>query len=155
MPLLREPVMRTASRVSRSLVDLLHRSAAAPDAELLARFLDARDEAAFAAIVERHGTMVLGVCRRMLGHTPDAEDAFQAVFFALARNARSVRRRASLAAWLYGAATRVCLKLRRGYARLRTTNEPAEAISNEDPLARMSARDFLTILEQEIARLPE
>src|SRR5262245_14666686 len=100
---------------------LLRRSALAPtpDAELLARFVNGHDEAAFAAIVERHGATVLGACRRMLGNTADADDAFQAVFFALARNGGAVRRRASLAAWLYGAAYRVCLKSRRGHARRR------------------------------------
>jgi RNA polymerase sigma-70 factor (ECF subfamily) len=85
---------------------------AASDAELLARFLARRDEAAFAAIVARHGPMVLRVCRRILADAHAAEDCFQATFLVLARKAASVRRRESLAAWLHGVAARVSRKAR-------------------------------------------
>src|SRR5258708_38878893 len=89
-----------------AILPILRQSVATPasDADLMARFADHRDEAAFAALVDRHGPLVLGVCRRMLGPTHDADDAFQAVFLALVRNPRAVRDRAALAAWLSGAA---------------------------------------------------
>src|SRR5262245_51486201 len=104
----------------RPLSDLLRhlRRAAGPpagvvsDADLLGRFADRRDEAAFEALVWRHGPLVLGVCRRLLGRGPDAEDAFQATFLALARKAAAVRRRAAVGPWLYTVARRAALRAR-------------------------------------------
>src|SRR4030095_7170868 len=76
------------------------------DGQLLERFVTRREEAAFEAIVRRHGPMVLGVGRRALGHPQDAEDAFQAVFLVLARKAGSLSRKDLLGNWLYGVAVR-------------------------------------------------
>src|SRR5262245_40657391 len=74
------------------------------DGQLLEAFITQADEAAFAALVHRHGPMVLGVCRRVIGHVQDAEDAFQATFFVLARKAASVLPRELVGNWLYGVA---------------------------------------------------
>src|SRR5262245_9311637 len=79
------------------------------DGQLLDRLVARRDETAeeaFATLVERHGPMVLGVCRRVLNHTQEAEDAFQATFLVLARKAATIARRETLASWLYGVALR-------------------------------------------------
>src|SRR5262245_29292005 len=77
------------------------------DDELLGRWLRENDEGAFASLVQRHGGMVLGVCKHRLRRLQDAEDACQAVFLILARKAASIRKRESLAGWLHGVAYRV------------------------------------------------
>ena len=100
------------------------------DRQLLERFTARRepaDEAAFAAIVARHGPMVLGLCRQLLGDHQHAEDAFQAVFLVLARQARSIRDPDALGAWLYGVALRTARKARGRLARLRQTEEAGAA----------------------------
>src|SRR5881227_386383 len=83
------------------------------DRDLLERFVEARDEAAFTVLIERHGPMVLGVCRRALPHFHDAEDACQATFLVLARKAGSLRKKTALSSWLHGVARRVAVKLKR------------------------------------------
>src|ERR1700677_3084748 len=96
------------------------------DRQLLERFTACgapADEAAFAAIVARHGPMVLGVCRQLLGDHHHAEDAFQAVFLVLARQARSIRDPDVLGAWLHGVAVRTSRKARARLARRRQTEE--------------------------------
>src|SRR5437016_1847548 len=108
------------------------------DAALLSRFAARRDEDAFAALVARHGPMVLGVCRRVLGDAHAAEDAFQAVFLVLARKAAAISRPDALAAWLYGVARRVARKARthsrrRGVA----LPVPLPASPCADPLAEL------------------
>src|SRR5262252_9901186 len=89
------------------------------DGQLLERFLNQRDEAAFEALVRRHGPMVLGVCQRVLRHSHEAEDAFQAVFLVLVRKASSIVPRDLVGSWLYGVALRTALKARGMAARRR------------------------------------
>src|SRR3954454_14471963 len=96
------------------------------DRQLLERFVNRRDpagDAAFAAIVGRHGPMVLGVCRQLLGDVQHAEDSFQAVFLVLAQKARSIRDPDLLGNWLYGVALRTARKARGRLARRRKTEE--------------------------------
>src|SRR5436309_2936408 len=80
------------------------------DRHLLQQFMAEEDEAAFAALVQRHGPMVLGVCRNVLHHQQDAEDVFQAAFLVLARKAHSIRKQQALSSWLHGVAYRLALK---------------------------------------------
>src|SRR5215813_11164793 len=100
-------------KVIRNLRQSLDRedSGGLSDAELLERVVAQRDPAAFEVLVWRHGAMVLGLCRRLLRHEQDAEDAFQAAFLILARKAGSIGRRQSLSSWLYKVAFRVALRL--------------------------------------------
>src|SRR5262245_61000932 len=90
----------------------LHRLGEASDGELLHRYSSERDEQAFAALVERHGSMVLGVCRRLLRQPADVDDAFQAVFLILVRKAPSLPTSGSLANWLYTVACRLTLRMK-------------------------------------------
>jgi RNA polymerase sigma factor (sigma-70 family) len=146
-----------------SVVRFLHRLSppgdlgGSQDSALLARFCADRDEAAFTALVQRHGPMVLGVCRRVLGDAPDAEDAFQATFLVLARKPRSVRRLASLGSWLYGVACRTALKARGQTARRRAKERQAVPSRAEapDPTTEVAWRDLRPVLDEEVRRLPE
>ncbi len=136
----------------RHLRTLLGREAAEPDEQLLVRFLDRRDDEAFAALVGRYGAMVLGVCRRVLRHDHDAEDAFQATFLVLARNAAAVRSRGSLAAWLHGVARRVSLKARAHTARLASVPLADLTVA---VTADASWGEVRALLDEELENLPE
>jgi RNA polymerase sigma factor (sigma-70 family) len=124
------------------------------DAQLLDRFL-ARGEAvevAFGALVARHGPMVLDVCFNVLRDPHDAQDAFQATFLVLASRARSIRRRESLAGWLYGVAHRVAVRSRANMIRRRMYEKRAAAMRSSREEARPESWPEL---HEEIARLPE
>jgi RNA polymerase sigma factor (sigma-70 family) len=124
------------------------------DRLLLDRFIKARDETAFAAVVERHGGMVLGICRRVLRNAHDAEDACQATFLVLARRAATVRKRDSLASWLHGVAFHVAKNLRRDLAR-RSAREAHEPEAHEtDLIADITRREEQALIDEELARLP-
>src|SRR5262245_18500038 len=127
----------------------------ATDAQLLRRFVAGREEAAFEALLRRHGPLVWQVCRRVLPRTDDAEDAFQATFLVLLRKAASVRKQASLASWLHGVAHRVALKAREE-ARRRDRHEPRGAAPvRPDVPAEASWREVQAVLGEEVLRLPE
>lgn len=128
------------------------------DGQLLERFL-ARDdgsEAAFAALVDRHGRMVSSVCRQALGASHDAEDAFQATFLILVRRAGSIRRRDSIGSWLYGVARRVSARARDDAARRRIREHRAGREFGETATRTLEPGDDpVAALIEEIARLPE
>jgi RNA polymerase sigma factor (sigma-70 family) len=132
---------------------LLQDGAGPTDAQLLASFVEHRDEAAFAAIVKRHGRLVWNVCRRILG-LHDTEDAFQATFLVLCRKAASIRRREMLASWLYGVAYQTALQARRTAAR-RRAREKQVADMPEPAIEKDLWNDLQPLLDQELSRLPE
>src|SRR5262249_3651131 len=118
------------------------------------RFARLRDEDAFAELVRRHGPLVLGLCRRVLGDWHDAEDAFQATFLVLAKNAASLRWPEALGPWLYGVALRTARKGRARAARRRSCERQAaapEAVSAADP----TGRDLRPLLDEAVGGLPE
>jgi RNA polymerase sigma factor (sigma-70 family) len=122
------------------------------DGQLLSQFLSRRDEAAFVALVRRHGPMVLGVCRRVLRNAADAEDAFQATFLVLVRKAASLTARAVLGDWLHGVARRTALSALRACARRRAKERAA---ARPDVQAEALPDDWLPLLDEELRRLPE
>lgn len=135
-------------------------AAGVSDGEVLERYLTRGDEAAFEALVVRHGPMVLAVCRRTLVDPGDLDDAFQATFLVLARRARSVRDRAGLGVWLHGVARRVCLLANRAAAR-RRQHERRAAEQREVrkaatmPRTNTNTSDELGLaIDEEIDRLP-
>lgn len=125
------------------------------DAELLERFVHRRDQAAFELLVWRHQRLVLSVCRRALGDVPDAEDAFQATFLALARKASAVCRGEAVAGWLHTVAFRIALRARKSASpRLKTNVDLAALESPADPYREAARRDLAAVLDEEISRLP-
>jgi RNA polymerase sigma factor (sigma-70 family) len=127
------------------------------DAQLLERFAGQGDEIVFEALVRRHGPLVLGVCQRVLRNWHDAEDAFQATFVALARQAGSLRRPESLGPWLHGVALRTALKARGRAARRRVCEREAAATRSttvEQPDV-LVWRDLRPVLDEAVASLPE
>ncbi len=125
------------------------------DEQLLHAFTAQRDDSAFAVLVRRHGPMVLHVCRRVLGHQQDAEDAFQATFLVLTRNAASLRNKTALASYLHGTAYRMAMKAKQSAARRRKHESQTPPRSPVDPSEELSWREVRTLLDEEIARLSE
>ena len=127
------------------------------DAHLLRSFVERRDETAFAILVRRHGNRVLNVCRHVLRHDADAEDAFQATFMILARKAASIRKRTSLSSWLHGVAVRCAQNLRKNAMRRAKIENAAtaERPAAEAPISQAALRELQSSLDEEIAGLPE
>ena len=160
-------ISEPCSAVPRYLSDLLRNGtpAALSDAELLNRFASRRSEydesaeLAFAALLARHGPMVLRVCRAVISDRHEVEDAFQAIFLVLAVRARSIRRRGSVASWLHGVALRIAATERSRGARRRRHELLGGAVTSSttddggsDPVCD---REQALIIQEEIGRLPE
>jgi RNA polymerase sigma factor (sigma-70 family) len=133
------------------------------DGLLLQRFVGMADETAFGALVRRHGRVVLGVCRRILGTGPDVEDVFQATFVVLARKAGSIRKQSSVASWLYGVAYRLAVQIKGQRVRRQKREQVVDSSLDHrvetqtmrvDPCANASIRELGTILDEELQRLP-
>jgi RNA polymerase sigma factor (sigma-70 family) len=125
------------------------------DRQLLGCFIEHRDEAAVATLVRRHGPMVWGVCRRVLGDHHDAEDAFQATFLVLVRRAASVRPRDMVGNFLYGVAHQTALKARALRARRRARERQVAEMPEPEAVRRDDADELQAVLDQELNRLPE
>src|SRR6266404_586634 len=146
---------RQLNRITRHL-----RHAARPpvaerlsDGALLERYIAHRDDRAFSELVERHGPMVLGVCRRVTGNAHDADDAYQATFLVLVRRAAAIRPRDRVGNWLYGVA---CRTARHAHARALRQREREQATAVPHPVAEpVLPQDWRPILDQELQQLPE
>jgi RNA polymerase sigma factor (sigma-70 family) len=140
-----------------ALIQCLRRQLAStePDGALLRAFV-AGDQDAFRILVSRHGPLVLGVCRRVLGDDHAAEDAFQATFLALSRRAGSIRINGTLSSWSFGVARRTALKART--ANRRQSNHETRAATrpkhSTTPVDNLTARELLAALDEELAKLP-
>ena len=145
--------VRVAAVLARAL-----RRAKAPasfsDGDLLRRYAKTGDQAAFAAVVDRHAAMVLGVCRRLLPSQADAEDACQAVFLILCRKAKSLPWRTSVANWLYSTARKVAHNARLSYARRARRERAAALPESVAPADLLTGQELLAILDEELDRLP-
>jgi RNA polymerase sigma factor (sigma-70 family) len=145
----------------KMVVRHLHRLAASPegeelsDGQLLDRFIKRGEEAAFAALVRRHGPMVLGVCRRILRDNLDAEDAFQATFLVLFRRARAIDRAGSLGSYLYTVAYHVALKAKAGAARRQRREKEVRDMARTQAPAEQLWDDLQPVLDEELNRLPD
>jgi RNA polymerase sigma factor (sigma-70 family) len=131
------------------------RHSALTDGELLQRFALQHEEAAFTALVSRHGPMVLGVCRTILQDVHDAEDAFQATFLVLVRKSRAIGKPASVASWLHGVAYRLATRARADAARRRARERQAVPMPYTQAHDDLIWRDLRPVLHQEVDRLPE
>src|SRR5437588_5176879 len=126
-----------------------------PDDQLLERFAARHDKAAFAALLRRHGPMVLSVCRNVLHELHDAEDAFQAAFLLLAQKAGSIHRREAVSGWLYRVAYHLAIRARANAARRRVVEKRAVTMPSADPVLDMSLRELRGVLVEELENLPE
>ncbi|HKB42046.1 MAG TPA: sigma-70 family RNA polymerase sigma factor, partial [Gemmataceae bacterium] len=125
------------------------------DSQLLEHFQASRDEAAFAALMQRHSGLVWIICRRVLGHTQDAEDAFQATFLALSRQGGVIRKSEAVASWLHGTAYRVAMRAKRDASRRRLHEGRARPASGKTNGCDEAWRELQAALDEEVQRLPQ
>lgn len=124
------------------------------DGQLLERFLSG-DEAAFEALVRRHGQMVLGVCRRIVGDAHDADDCFQATFLVLVRKAASIVPRDKVGPWLYGIARTTAVRVKAARAKRQRRERDVSKLPDVEALGDGLRDEIHSLLDEELARLPE
>jgi RNA polymerase sigma factor (sigma-70 family) len=147
------PMSRVVGHLRRAA--LLQEADRLTDAHLLESFLVGQEDAAFEALVRRHGPMILGVCRRVLHNRHDAEDAFQATFLVLLRKAASIGKRELLVNWLFGVAHRTALQARKATARRRVKERQVPDMARKQVTRDDAIQDMLPLLDQELSRLPD
>jgi RNA polymerase sigma factor (sigma-70 family) len=125
------------------------------DAELLKCFAAERNAAAFELLVQRHGALVLAVCRRVLTNSHDVEDAFQATFLVLAKKAGVTHWQESIAGWLHRVAHHVACQVRDAGKRHGATPFQTRCPVPDDPLSQVSGRELLSVLDEELGRIAE
>jgi RNA polymerase sigma factor (sigma-70 family) len=135
-------------------VAVAQNATAQSDAELVYAFASQNDQAAFAALVKRHGPLVLAVCRRVLCRLEDAEDAFQAAFIVLARRAAKLGKEGSLGGWLHRVAYRIALDARKKARRRQRHEQRSKPMSPPNPVWQAAWREVQLVLDEEIERLP-
>jgi RNA polymerase sigma factor (sigma-70 family) len=133
---------------------LLQEGCTLADGVLLESYISRRDEAAFEALVRRHGPMVLGVCRRILRNEADAEDAFQATFLVLVRKASSIQPRGQVSNWLYGVARNTALKARAMIRKRRIKEREAGTVPKPEA-AKEVWQQMEVMLDAELSQLPD
>jgi RNA polymerase sigma factor (sigma-70 family) len=146
--------MAVVLRYIRHLIETKDRDEQS-DSQLLQQFVRGRDENAFAALLQRHGPLVFGVCQQVLRDRHDAEDAFQATFLVLARKAASIRKQESLTAWLYRVAVNISRTAKTGAAHRRTHERRAVLMSKTSLADEVALRDLQPLVHEEVNRLPE
>src|SRR5437773_4965552 len=120
------------------------------DGQLLERFLAGRDETAFAALVRRHGPMVLGVCRRILRNEADAEDAFQATFLVLVKKAHTIVPRHVVGNWLYGVACNAARKARTAAARRGERERRVREMARDEMPPADNVEELQALIDEEL-----
>lgn len=144
---------RTIQSVLRSLAES---GPPVGDGELLRQFANDRNEAAFAELVRRHGRLVWAVCRHLTRSDAEADDAFQATFLVLLKNAATIRDASKLSAWLHGVAFKVCAKARQAAKRRMIREQASAAIERNGSVIAESAWDrALAAVHEEVAKLPD
>jgi len=139
----------------RGITDKTTDLQALDDGALLARFFRNKEDAAFSTLVERHGPLVFGVCRRVLNDANDAEDAFQATFLVLVRKGATLRDPGRLPSWLFGVAYRTARKLKSKAVQRTKSERQAGEMPTKSDVSEMTYDELRSVLDEEISQLPE